>query len=448
MGRRKAGEKKKAERRKGAGTLEKRGKVYIARWVVNGERHTKSTGCSTIEEAEKKLAEFTDPYRTKDKIKILRELTAQLDDAKAHEQELEDAQPALAIADCFDAYKRSTQRGDCGPATLRVYERHCNKLAKWFSQHHPDMTELRQVTPEAVNEFASDLSESLKSGTFNQHVVFYRCLWKSLRKTARLPGDNPWEDIQKKSLVVHSRRELTVEELHRVCSTLTGEMRTLFAIGIYTGLRLGDCATLKWDNVDLARRFISVIPAKTSRHGTRVKIPIHSTLAAMLAETPANRRKGEILPQTAKKYRDTVGIALCAEIRDIFESCGIQTRVKDPGRKRSSTEVGFHSLRHTFVSLAANAGAPFALVQSIVGHSTAEMTRHYFHENDEALKTTVDTLPDVTGTLPAPAKTPSAVPLNQILNAISTLSESDLRTIRDAINRKLSQNSPPLQIPK
>ena len=31
MGRRKAGEKKKAERQKGAGTLEKRGKVYIAR---------------------------------------------------------------------------------------------------------------------------------------------------------------------------------------------------------------------------------------------------------------------------------------------------------------------------------------------------------------------------------------------------------------------------------
>ena len=443
MGRRKAGEKKKAERQKGAGTLEKRGKIYIARWIVNGVRHSKSTGCTTLDAAEKKLAEFTDPYRTKDKIKILRELTLQLGDAEAHQRANEDAKPALAIKDCFEAYKRSTQRGDCVPATLRVYERHCNKLIKWFAEHHPDMTEMRHVTPEAVGEMASDLAEKLKSGTFNQCIVFYRCLWKTLKKTARMTGDNPWEEIQKKSLVVHSRRELTVDELHRVCASLTGEMRILFAIGIYTGLRLGDCATLKWDNVDLVRRFISVIPAKTRRHGTRVKIPIHSTLAAMLAETPAEKRKGEILPQTAKKYRDTNGIVLCAEIRDIFEACGIQTRVKDPGRKRFSTEVGFHSLRHTFVSLAANAGAPFALVQSIVGHSTAEMTRHYFHENDDALKTTVDTLPDVTGLspaglLPAPAQVSTPISTAKIFAAINALTENDLRAMRDAIDKRLA----------
>ena len=131
------------------------------------------------------------------------------------------------------------------------------------------------------------------------------------------------------------------------------------------------------------------------------------------------------------------------EIRDIFESCGIQTRVKDPGKKRNSTEVGFHSLRHTFVSLAANAGAPFALVQSIVGHSTAEMTRHYFHENDDALKTTVDTLPDVTGLspaglLPAPAQINAPISTAKIFAAINVLPESDLRAIRDAIDKRLA----------
>ena len=220
-------------------------------------------------------------------------------------------------------------------------------------------------------------------------------------------------------------------------------MRILFAIGIYTGLRLGDCATLKWGNVDLVRRFISLIPAKTARHGTRVKIPIHPVLSAMLCETPEDKRTGEIIPETAQKYRSTNGVALCVEIRNIFESCGIQTLVKDPGKKRYSTEVGFHSLRHTFVSLAANAGAPFALVQSIVGHSTAEMTRHYFHENDDALKTTVDTIPNVTGLNPSgllPAHTQVDTPIStaKMLAAIDVLPESELRAIRDAIDKRLA----------
>ena len=443
MGRRKAGERKKAERRKGSGTLEKRGKTYIARWVVNGVRHTKSTGCTTLDAAEKKLAEFTDPYRTKDKIKILRELTTQLGDAEAHQKALEDAKPALAIKDCFESYRRSMRRSDCGVATLLIYERRCNKLNRWILEHHPNMTELRDITPEVVNEFAADLADQLQPSTFNHHVIFFRCLWKTLKKEARLVGDNPWNEIQEKTLVVHSRRELTIEELKRVCASLKGEMRILFAIGIYTGLRLGDCATLKWGNVDLVRRFISLTPAKTARHGTHVKIPIHPILATMLYETPEPKRIGEILPETAKKYREKNGTTLCSEIRSIFEACGIQTRVKDPGKKRHSIEVGFHSLRHTFVSLAANAGAPFALVQSIVGHSTAAMTRHYFHENDEALKTTVDILPNVTGLSPsgllsAPAQVDTPISTAKIFAAINVLTESDLRAIRDAIDKRLA----------
>ena len=129
------------------------------------------------------------------------------------------------------------RRSDCGAATLLIYERRCDKLNRWILEHHPNMTELRDITPEVVNEFAADLTDQLQPSTFNHHVIFFRCLWKTLKKEARLVGDNPWDEIQEKTLVVHSRRELTIEELKRVCASLKGEMRILFAIGIYTGLR-------------------------------------------------------------------------------------------------------------------------------------------------------------------------------------------------------------------
>ena len=228
--------------------------------------------------------------------------------------------------------------------------------------------------------------------------MFFRCLWRVLadHPKARLVC-NPWEKVKKREVIEHTRRELTLEELANVCGSVTGEMRTLFAVGVYTGLRLGDCALLDWGEVDLVRRRICLIPRKTKRHahGKPVVIPIHATLAAILDETPTKNRKGYVVPELAELYERNPS-TLSHHISAVFAAAGIETQSKKEG-ERAKVDVGFHSLRHTFVSLSANAGAPLAIVQAIVGHSNPAMTRHYFHEQESALTTAVAALPDVTG---------------------------------------------------
>lgn len=49
-------------------------------------------------------------------------------------------------------------------------------------------------------------------------------------------------------------------------------------------------------------------------------------------------------------------------------------------------EVGFHSLRHTYVSLHAERGTPQAVVQAIVGHGNPAMTNHYTHIGEETAR--------------------------------------------------------------
>ena len=99
---------------------------------------------------------------------------------------------------------------------------------------------------------------------------------------------------------------------------------------------------------------------------------------------------------------------LVRDVQRVFRKAGIVTqsdaaqRNKD-GTPRKAVDVGFHSLRHTYVSLCANAGVPLAVVQSIVGHTSPAMTRHYFHESDEALRGAAAALPDVVGAGAAPA---------------------------------------------
>ena len=379
------------------GTIELHGRKYRARWMVDGKYYTRSTGTADRDEAEAKLAEFLEPFKLKDEKDTLALLAQKVEGVTAELKAYEDAKPALALADGFDAYRKSTERPDTGAATLDMYESQYDRLAKWVAAHYPDVTEMRHVSKAIADEFMAYIAQTFSANTYNKYATLFKRMWELLAETARLTA-NPWAKIAHKAEdKAATRRELTVDELRRVCESVKGEMRTLFAVGIYTGLRLGDCALLEWGNVDLTRRMIAIIPRKTARHanGRPVVIPIHAALVTILAETPQKKRTGYVMPETAATYLadDT---KLSRRIQATFKACGIRTRKAD-GDARATVEVGFHSLRHTFVSLAANAGVPLAHVQSIVGHTSPAMTRHYFHVSENALQNAVGALPDVGG---------------------------------------------------
>ena len=112
-------------------------------------------------------------------------------------------------------------------------------------------------------------------------MVVLALTWKTFVADGRA-AKNPWTGIQRKEKDTHTKCELSPEQLDALFNATSGEMRTLFFVGIYTGLRLKDCALLKWDAVDLAGGFIRLIPEKTKRHKIAVSIPILPPLAEAL----------------------------------------------------------------------------------------------------------------------------------------------------------------------
>lgn len=46
-------------------------------------------------------------------------------------------------------------------------------------------------------------------------------------------------------------------------------------LGLYTGLRLGDIAKLKWGMVDFAEGTLRLMPAKTRKKKRMICIPFH-----------------------------------------------------------------------------------------------------------------------------------------------------------------------------
>lgn len=414
--------RKAARRPKGTGTLERHGRTWRAVWVVDGKVFRRSTGTSDRREAEKKLAEFVAPYRLKMEAgqdtkaaKAARRAglaaTATALSASAKAKRATAGRLAVPLSKAWNTFTSSLSRKPVSEGTSRMYEAQFDQFLRWMQEHRPLAVGVADVDDETAKEFMRDVKKQWSPKTFNNYRALLAMVWGVLDKEAGLDGFNPWKSIAAMDKETHTRRELSVEELARVVCSLDGEMRVLFAIGIYTGLRLGDAVNLTWGVVDLARGFIQWTPHKTKKHGTVVRIPLFPALAAILAETPAKQRRGRILPQLSAEYQKSSSYT-SERVQRVFAAAGIDTQ-GDTGRAnpkntkttRKAVEVGFHSLRHTFVSLCANAGVPLHIVQAIVGHTNTAMTTHYFHVSDDALRGAVAVLPDVfraPAALPAP----------------------------------------------
>ena len=386
---------KKANRKKGAGTLRKRGGKWTAQWTVNGKTFSRATGTGNRAEAERLLAEWVAPFQLKTEAETLEALSAKVEGAKK-------AARRLPVASAWPRFDSSLARRSVSPLVNRIYEGRFDVFAAWLAKNRPEMVDLADVDADAAQAFMQEIRAKSSPKTFNDYRALLSQVWRILDADAGLDGFNPWRDIAPLARETHNRRELTVAELERVVSSVDGEMRLLFALGIYTGLRLGDCLALNWGAVDLARGFIQWIPHKTAKHGTVVRIPLFPALARILAETPAESRRGLLVPGLAEDY-ERCNPYFCRKVKAVFEASGIATQAETDRAnpktktKRKAVEVGFHSFRHTFVSLCANAGVPLHIVQAIVGHSNAAMTSHYFHVSDDALRGAVAALPDVTG---------------------------------------------------
>lgn len=311
--------------------------------------------------------------------------------------EVDEIAPAISLDGMFDAFVASPERPQrCSDDTLERYGGKVCAFVEWMRTHYPDAGEMRQVTDAMARKYLAELGAKVSGNTYNKTLSGLKLVWKTIGRDARC-GGNPWEGVRRKYQTKdNGRRALTVEELARVCGSLRGEMRLLFALGLYFGQRLGDCALLEWGAVDLVRGVISLVPRKTAKSsGRRVVVPIHKTLLMMLCEIPAKSRRGYVLPETARMYlRDSSNLS--KKIQAEFERAGIRTRKKVEGYKHGVAEVGFHSLRHSFVSMMGNAGVSLALVQRLVGHGSPMMTDHYFHERTDALALAVGSIPALT----------------------------------------------------
>ena len=303
-------------------------------------------------------------------------------------------------------------------ATVRAYSE------RWLEQKRPETAEsshlaytktisvflhflaeraerdLADLTRGDIMRFRNELANRLGADTVNRYVKIVRMFFKSAHRDGYLL-ENPAEHVDAiRDRSKEARRPFTNGELQAVMAVADPEWRSLIRFGLYTGQRLADLSLLTWENVDLARNEIRLVTKKT---GKRLTIPMSAPLRQHVLSLPAGEAPATPIHPRAFRAVQRQGRANSVSnwFVDLLAQAGLRARQNHQGRgigraaRRAASQLSFHSLRHTAVSLLKDAGIPQAAVQELIGHDSEQMSALYTHVGREALEKAAAALPEI-----------------------------------------------------
>lgn len=252
-------------------------------------------------------------------------------------------------------------------------------LSHTFNGH-----QLRDISPKLIEDYKTQRVKVREHATVNRELA---CL-RSLYNRAIVWGyaiDNPVKGVKFFKETMGLPRFLSMEECQRLLSAseklqgwnkTTPYLKAIILTGLHTGLRKSNIMGLRWDQVDLKNRLITV---PRTKNGEFHSIPISDTLLEELRKLLRQRLQG------AEWVFAAPGKEAQRDLRKAWErakkEAGIDKRFR------------FHDLRHTFASHKVMAGVDLRTVQVLMGHKDITMTLRYAHLSPQHLHDAINSFP-------------------------------------------------------
>ena len=410
---------------------------WYGRFKINGKRHCLNLGVKVqgTPPASRSLLEEGDLAFERSRAAALKTLEHLVTQARMKRDsvhlverlyEITTGEPirSVKLANLVAEYDRIPRRR---PPVGRYADTCRMRLGRFLSfvqKESPRTLEVGHVTRVLARAFLeAEGHRGIAGKTWNDTLKLLRSTFRELLPTGAL---NPFSDTKMREPATVFRKPFTPEELRVIVAAARQDdlIRPIIVTAICTAMRLGDCCRLRWEDVDMERRFIT---ARTSKTGETVSIPIFPMLWEVLEPLqrapgkPAGAgsqgqgakgvdaapvvREGRVFPEQAQIY-ELHEHRINWRVRKIFAAAGFYDRADEgepaqpvgsargahrgdihvsraQGLRRASVR-DFHSFRVTWVTLALTAGVPLQLVQKVTGHRTTEIVlKHYFQPGRE-----------------------------------------------------------------
>ena len=255
-----------------------------------------------------------------------------------------------------------------------------DKLTK---QNFVDFVE-KKLKSQLSPKYVSDILSVVKSITKYARQTFN---YADRAETVTVPKNK--KVVERPVLNEYQQNTLTAHLLNFPTLTNVGVL-----LSLYTGIRIGELCALKWSDIDLEKRILTVNRTmqriKDLSGNSKTKIHIGTPKSrSSLRQIPLPDFLVEILREVKTNDDDYLltGKKLFAEPRTMqYRFAAILKKLKLP-------KVNFHALRHTFATGCIALGFDVKTLSEILGHSSVEITlNRYVHSSMERKRACMDIL--------------------------------------------------------
>lgn len=362
-------------------------KFYVACFVDrNGRQMKRSTKSDDRNQAMRIAQEIEDVER---KAKAGALTTAQLHKVLNDVSEKVNGD-TLSVPSVKD-YLNDWLNGIRAKRTSSTLNRYSNTVRLFVAQMGPRAERpVTAVTPADIDAF---LNARLNSGVAPKTAIVDVKSLKSAFRRAELFGiltRNPVGAVQLPRDESTERDIFTQDEVQQLIGAApTVEWQTLIILGYFLGARLGDCVRMSWENVHAEDGVILYQQQKTRK---RVIIPMHFHVIEHLNYLRSFGTTGYLCPELAKRSPGGKH-GLSEGFKRIVRNAGLDLGTVQGKGVRKFSRRTFHSLRHSFNSILANAGVSQELRMKLTGHTSEVMNHRYTHLEVATLRTAVTAMP-------------------------------------------------------
>lgn len=221
------------------------------------------------------------------------------------------------------------------------------------------------ITAHDLEIYKNERKSKVKPASVNREISCIKHMFTKAVQWAYLK-EHPFHSVKKFREPPGRVRYLTNDDIEKLLNCCAEHIRQIVIVALNTGMRRGEILNLRWTDIDMKNRTITI---KKSKNNELRTIPINDTLYRTLKEIGPQLNNQYLFSNEDGKHFVTI-------------KTGFRGALKRAGIK----DFRFHDLRHTFASRLVMAGVDIRTVQELMGHKDIRMTMRYSHLSDAHLK--------------------------------------------------------------
>ena len=271
--------------------------------------------------------------------------------------------------------------------------------------------QLQKVTTPMIQRFYNQLSTGDKplspKSIRNVHGVLHKCLRQAIE--CGYLRSNPCDSCKLPKVLKKEMHTVTEDTLPAFLEAIKGDpYEAVYYVDIFTGMRQAEIIGLTWDRVDLKKKTIKLdrqyrknrttkkmefTPLKNSRaHTISIPDPVEAVLIRQKEKQEAYRKN--------PLYKNPIGFVFTNEIGEPVATPTVYTHCKHILQSIGHGEIRFHDLRHSYATIALQAGVDPKTVSQNLGHATVAFTLDvYSHVTEEMRRKSADKISDFINSL-------------------------------------------------